>query len=947
MADTNSTVIIDVTLNSQDATAKAQELGNSIKEIRNEQKELKKSGQETDAAYVSNAQNLRLLQAEQKAYIQIANAAQGSNNQLRAQLALLTQQYNALGDEERDTTTAGQALAINIKAISDELKKNESRIGDNRRNVGNYKDSLVDAKKALDDQKASTNAVSEATSRLPVGFQLAGQQVSALATQITNFKAAQTAAKVAQMEFTAAQNISVAATEASTVATAQATAIGFKFTQGEATAAEVELARAAATDAATVATAAQTAATEAQVVATGAATNATKVFKVALASTGIGAIVIIVVALLSYLSKFDPIMDKIEQAFSAVGAIITRVTKIVVDFFMNLKSVGDFMSKIGSILADPIGSFNKLSDSMQEAATAAINLKKAQQDLEDQQKIQEVSNAKALQQIQQLTLQARNRALSEKERQALLAKAAKLDQENFNQKAKLVEEEKRQAVEQIAITADLTTAEKKLLDQRGIEYAFVLKERAAVTDEEVDALKAAELKRYEILTESTNRQEKLQNQSDALAEKAAAAEEKRQAKIQQAREKAADAEAARLQSQLNASAGLISARDKELDDLDREINEKIRKYKAYGRTVEQLEKERTARQAQINKEYDKENQENTKAALEAVEDIHVASIRDQGDRELMEIAVTNRRKLEAQDELIRQTLERQQMGEQGLTDLLAAQQLQREAILSENQAAINLKNEEAAQALKTKEIERDEATKEAKQKIRDEEIAAQDAAISLVQQIFDKNTAIGKAAFLAEKAFAVARIVINTQAALAANRLAEQIANASLSAIPFGGIALAIANSIKAQAERTRITIAGALSAGAVIATAIQGFDQGGVFQSDGRGAVLPGYSKRDNTNAKLRSGEAVIVAEAARDPRALAALSSINQAFGGRSLVPTTGGLALGGIAQGGFASEISDQTNSLIDVAGLAQPAPVVGVQDIITAQQRVVKTEENRTL
>ncbi|GAA4093204.1 hypothetical protein [Mucilaginibacter panaciglaebae] len=45
-------------------------------------------------------------------------------------------------------------------------------------------------------------------------------------------------------------------------------------------------------------------------------------------------------------------------------------------------------------------------------------------------------------------------------------------------------------------------------------------------------------------------------------------------------------------------------------------------------------------------------------------------------------------------------------------------------------------------------------------------------------------------------------------------------------------------------------------------------YAKGGVhYQSDGRGALLPGYSRTDNMNAYLRSGEAVVVSEAMRDP--------------------------------------------------------------------------------
>lgn len=933
MADTNTTVIIDVSLNSADATQKAKDLGASIKAVKEEQKELKASGKETDIAYQSNVQNLRLLNAEQKAYINIANSAEGSNNQLRAQLSLLTQQYNALGKEERDNTTAGKALTIQIKGISDELKKNESAVGDNRRNVGNYAEALGAARTA-------TSSLIGETTRNTIGFKQAGAVTDVLKNQINNFREAINESRVAQQELQKATQLAAEAQEIANAATQKATTIGFKYAQGEATAAQAELAKTEAVNANIVATGAQTAATEAQVVATNAASNATKVFKVALASTGIGAIVIIVVALLSYLSKFDPIMDRVEQAFAAVGAVVNRVSGIVVDFFRNITSVGDFLTKFGKFLANPIEGFKNLATEIRDAANAAIELKKAQQDLEDQVKIQEIRNARAIQQIKELTLQSRNRSLTEQQRQALLNKASKLDEDNFKRQTEISKEKNRQALEDLKVNSGVTDAEIKNIERLGLAEALRLKDTRRITDEQIDVLKEAELEQIKNLEESTNREEKRQNLRDALAEKAQAAAEKRAAKLKELSQKAEEADQARVESSIRAAQSTISIVDSEIAAVNREIDEKVKKYKAYGKTTEALEKERVARIKEITKAYNEEVARDTADALRNVEDLFINTIQDRDERELAQIAVQNERKLQAQDELIAATLERQQKGEAGLTELLDAQQRERDAILSVGQDEINAKNQEKLDTLNTREIERAQATKEAKDKIREEEQALTDQGLAFLQGVFDKTTAIGKTAFLAEKAFAVARIVIKTQEALAANRLAEQLQNAALSAVP-GGIFAALANSIAKQAERTKIIISGALSGAAVVATAIQGFSTGGVFQSDGKGAVLPGYSRTDNTNAKLRSGEAVIVAEAARDPKALRALSAINEAYGGRPLAPSYA-MARGGIAPGGFATDISNGVNSVSDIANLVVAAVsnikiLTDVRDVTTAQQR----------
>lgn len=949
--DTNTRVIIDVSLNSADAIARADQLGKSIREIKEEQKQLRESGEENSAAYVSNAQSLRLLNAEQRSYVQIANASEGSNNQLRAQLALLTQQYNALGAEERENTVSGKALQVQIRGISDELKKNESAVGDNRRNVGNYRDALEQSTDALENQKQGLSSLTAGMTANFAGFKQFGDGLNGVNAQLKAFKQAQEEARAAQEQYQQAQQIANDATEEASALREQATAIGFRFSAGQATATEVQIANTLATDAQTVATSAQTAATEAQIVATNAATNATKVFKVALASTGIGAIIIVVAALISYFSKFDPLIDKLEQGFAAVGAVVNRVVGFFVDLISGITSFRDLIAKVGAFLANPIKGFKELGNAIADAASAAVELKKAQQDLDDQMILQEVANAKALQQIKELTLQSRNRSLSEKERLALLAQATKLDEDNFKRQKAISDEKTRIALEDLKVNSGVTDAQIANIKRLGIAEAIRLKDSKRVTDEQIAALKDAELENIKNLEEATNREEKRQNQADALREKAIAAEEKRQQKLQQLREKGEEAERARLESAIATNIGTQSARQEELDAIDREIAEKKEKYKAYGATVNQLEKERLARRNQINAEYDLRLQNELRDTLRATQDLQIAQIQNQDDRELMQIAVINQRKLEALDEYINATLERQRLGEQGLTELLAQQQIERDAILSEGRFLIDEKNNAIAEANKQKSIEREQAIADAKEEIRQQEIANQDAALGLVQQIFDKETAIGKAAFLLEKGLAVARIVVQTQSALAANRLAEQAINTKLAFLPFGQIAI-IANGIAQQAVRTRLTIAGALSAATVVATAIQGFSQGGVFESDGKGAVLSGYSKTDNTNARLRSGEAVIVAEAARDPRALQALSAINMAYGGRALAPSYA-MASGGIAQGGFVSGIGNAVQSSNDLANLVlqtvamMPKPVVSVVDIISETGKVARNQVNVNL
>lgn len=103
-----------------------------------------------------------------------------------------------------------------------------------------------------------------------------------------------------------------------------------------------------------------------------------------------------------------------------------------------------------------------------------------------------------------------------------------------------------------------------------------------------------------------------------------------------------------------------------------------------------------------------------------------------------------------------------------------------------------------------------------------------------------------------------------------------------------------------------------AMQIATIVAQKAPAFDRGGRFISDGRGALLSGYSRTDDTNAYLRSGEAVVVSEAMRNPWARNLVSAINVAHGGRdfSVQNSTRGYAIGGIfTDGGNANRYYNQ--------------------------------------
>jgi hypothetical protein len=178
-------------------------------------------------------------------------------------------------------------------------------------------------------------------------------------------------------------------------------------------------------------------------------------------------------------------------------------------------------------------------------------------------------------------------------------------------------------------------------------------------------------------------------------------------------------------------------------------------------------------------------------------------------------------------------------------------------------------------------------------------------------------------------------------------------------------IAQAVINgAIAVTKTEAQTGILGALAIPAIIAeTAIQvatitaqkppAFAQGGLhYSSDGHGGLLSGYSRTDNTNAYLRSGEGIVVSEAMQVPWARNLVSAINVGFGGRdfSIANPGKGYAVGGIfTDGGDANRyynqpVTDQKNLANSVAYQMInnfPPVYVDVKDINNQQNILAQT------
>lgn len=336
MAETTETLILDIQFDSAQAIKEATDLKNKIAELKVENKALLESEGKVTDAYVKNEIQIKALSKELNANqqtlvksVQVNKEAEGSNNKLRATLSVLTAQYNALSKEERDNSVAGQVLSKSIKNISDELKSTEGAVGDFRRNVGDYEGAANRASNSLQGMKERLAELNKVVQTSEVGSKqfkdaqdeagklgLAIGQVEGKLDEFGN-KEPKNPAKKSFDDTVQAAGAAASAVQLSSLifdensAAAESLAKSVKaLAIGQQVANIVKEKGAIIDTVAAASTGLAAGATTAYTVAVGTSTGALKAFRLALAATGIGAII---VGLGLLIANFDAVSGAVKK----------------------------------------------------------------------------------------------------------------------------------------------------------------------------------------------------------------------------------------------------------------------------------------------------------------------------------------------------------------------------------------------------------------------------------------------------------------------------------------------------------------------------------------------------------------------------------------------------------------------------------------------------------
>lgn len=494
-------VIGKLILDSSDLENSMAQSKKAIIDLENEQKKLKKGTEGLTSAnedqlksFVNNENQLKQLKGEyaanQKSVLDLAKAYNGVDEALSKQIktekeaTVNTAELKKARQQLDASTVEGAKTVADINA---KIEANNKLVLDNgtaqekAANIsGNYRQALFGVDAAL----AQFGINGDQARNVVKGF---GEGITGAAQGVSNYTAKATEGARAVLGFKTAQQL----------------------------AAESQIANTAATKEQAVATEGLAAGQGAAAAATNVSTLSLRGFAVALAATGIGLIVIAVGVLMAYLSKLDPVLDGIEKITAGVAAAFSSLGKALANL--------DFSNLIGG---------------MGEAYDAASKLAEAQQNLQDLQSSQEVANAKASQQYDELILKSKNRTLTEKERIAFINQAQKIEETNFKQRSNLANAELSQAIEAAKIKGELSQQELDNLNRNTIAYATYLLNAGKINQKEYDAIKKAELGKIDIREEATRRLEKSQNAEDKLADDA-----EKKAKDRADKKKAADEKA--------------------------------------------------------------------------------------------------------------------------------------------------------------------------------------------------------------------------------------------------------------------------------------------------------------------------------------------------------------------------------------------------------------------
>jgi hypothetical protein len=615
-----------------------------------------------------------------------------------------------------------------------------------------------------------------------------------------------------------------------------------------------------------------------------------QLLKLALAATGIGAVVLLLGGLISFLTRTQEGLDKVSQYTkgftTTIGFLLDNLSaagKAVWDFVSGFESLGDAAKKLGQVLLDNLisrlkgflllweglktGDMTKVQDAvtqigtgitdataktkafakeMADVAKNAAAVEKEYQRIRDAERALTLERKKGNAEIEKQKMLAEDTTKSTQERAAAAKKAFDLEQQYSKRELELQRQRVANLEREQSLTSNLTADNDKLAEEKGKLYEL----------EQVSTTKSIEL------------QNKLNNLRREQTTKAA-----------EARKAYAEAEYEALQRRLTDQKTAIELEILQTQEGSEARLKAVLALNEKERELALLAKGLTGNQvALLQAQFD--NNELTARREHAQRLLDIAQKQVADYKTLKEKEYTEAQQLTeqyyAQERLkITQQLANNEVSQQAyqarldqLQKLQLENQLTNAKEYGENSTALEQQIAEAKVA---------QRQREADEKARIAE-AEYTTAVAVSTAMADLMTLFaGQSAAAAEfsKAVTLFQLGIAT-----ADALAKGIASSQ--SIPFPGNLLAMATTI--SAVTANIMQAKALLSGS--APTPPKFATGGVLAgpSHAQGGVQV-YNKQGAHIAEVEGGETILTKNVARTPSLLAAASLINQLAGGKAL--------------------------------------------------------------
>ena len=903
MASNTEEKILDIKVRYDDAIRAIAQYQSAVDAAKNHEKELKEELREgrisreqynaemaaTKVVITENNEAIRTLNKEIQNNRRTEKEAEGSLKSLRAELSNLTAEYDSLSREARNGE-AGKKLQEQINAITNELKEAEEETQRFYRNVGNYKNAIIEA---ADANIPFVDEIHKAVTAMGGLREYLSGLSGELGEIVSSFKAAQASTAgmtVAQAALTTSLNVSSAAL---------------------------------------------------------------KVFRLALISTGIGAIVVALGSLISYLSQTQAGIELANKVMGALGATVNVLI--------------DRASKLGSALVNLFtGNFSKAADDAKEAFTGigkeiaeeskqAWALADALNEIDKREVMLSMSRAANRAEIEKLKKAADDTTLSTKERIKAAEQAAKMEQDDLKLQERLAEARLANTLGYTEMNGEV----RKLIQS--------IKEGDITADEVIRKLGLSEstledLKTFrdqfnelqELQEDSYGRQTELQNTLNSIRQEGAdAAKEAKEKELEEIR-KAEDEllelvkdsrEKQRKETEL--------AYDREIEDLqnrlttEKDLTAKARE--AINTQITALEQQKQNALDKLSEEELKKEIENRQKIIELQLEVVKKGSEEEYRLKMEQLATAREAELsdrELTEEMKLAITKKYQKMESDLTDqhekdvrekqMKAIQMRYENEIMQMQQAGageLDILNRQAEQMKEAYEnINR--ADYDSEVEYNNAKLKARQDYLDAKQRMTDKEVEIEQ-----DKYKAIASLSGNLsdllQQAAGDNKAMAQLAKVLAIAEVAIAQGVAIANAVKTATSSSATWVDMLAAIGTVVAsvTAIMGTAMSSVRSAkfaEGGLVTGPGSGTSDSIPARLSNGESVMTAAATSMFGPI--LSSFNQMGGG---VPIN-------VANAGSQAVGEEMLAKAVAKGMMMAPPPVVSVEEFTSVANRVKYVE-----